>query len=204
MTTLMIKTHNTTGIKYFCKTTKTGEAFLKYNGSGLHWLRHIKKHGKDISTEIYAEFEDDDLMLVETALKFSKENNIIKSKEWANIVFENGLDGTIPGTKFSDETKKKMSISRAKVKFVPHTEETKEKIKLKRKLQIITKKSNEKRSNTLTGIKRSAETKSKMGKVQTDKPRVTCPHCSKVGAQNLMIRYHFENCKKKPQILSPF
>ena len=25
---------------------------------------------------------------------------------------------------------------------------------------------------------------------------VTCPHCNKVGGHNLMIRWHFDNCKQ--------
>jgi hypothetical protein len=31
-------------------------------------------------------------MLIETAEKFSEDNNIVKSKEWANHIPENGLD----------------------------------------------------------------------------------------------------------------
>jgi hypothetical protein len=28
-------------------------------------------------------------------------------------------------------------------------------------------------------------------------PKVTCPHCGKVGGRNSMKRYHFDNCKNK-------
>lgn len=28
-------------------------------------------------------------------------------------------------------------------------------------------------------------------------PKVTCPHCEKVGGRNQMKRYHFDNCKNK-------
>ena len=29
------------------------------------------------------------------------------------------------------------------------------------------------------------------------KPKIMCPHCNKMGAPNLMPRYHFDNCKRK-------
>ena len=31
-----------------------------------------------------------------------------------------------------------------------------------------------------------------------NKPVLECPHCSKIGKGNVMHRFHFENCKKKP------
>ena len=29
------------------------------------------------------------------------------------------------------------------------------------------------------------------------RPKVTCPHCGKMGANNVMSRFHFDNCKFK-------
>ena len=97
----MIKTHNVTGLKYFCKSTKEGEKLDRYKGSGVYWLRHIKKHGYDVTTEIYKEFQDDNLLLTQCALSFSEEHNIVESKEWANLIVENGLDGNVKGNKHS-------------------------------------------------------------------------------------------------------
>lgn len=88
-TYLYVKTHNKTGLKYFGKTT--GDTF-QYRGSGKHWLSHIKKHGYDISTEIigyYTNIEE----CVAQALQFSKDNCIVESQEWANMIVENGIDG---------------------------------------------------------------------------------------------------------------
>jgi hypothetical protein len=93
MTTLMIKTHNQTGLKYFCKSTKVGVALEKYKGSGTYWKRHIKKHGYDVTTEIYARININNDDISDVALDFSLKNNIVKSKEWANLIPENGLDG---------------------------------------------------------------------------------------------------------------
>ena len=47
---LYIKTHNKTGLKYLGKTTKKDQH--KYKGSGKYWLKHIRKHGYDVTTEI--------------------------------------------------------------------------------------------------------------------------------------------------------
>jgi hypothetical protein len=90
MITLYIKTHNETGLKYFGVTTADPH---KYNGSGKHWVRHLKKHGNNVTTEIFKQFKEKSPELIETALKFSKENDIVNSKLWANLIPENGLDG---------------------------------------------------------------------------------------------------------------
>ena len=88
--TLYIKTHNITGLKYFGKT-KSKDPY-KYKGSGVYWTNHINKHGYDVTTEILGQFTD----IVEckkVAMLFSKNNNIVESKEWANLIDENGING---------------------------------------------------------------------------------------------------------------
>lgn len=88
-TYLYVKTHNVTGLKYFGKTTKDP---YKYLGSGLYWLRHLKEHGRSVSTWIVGKFDDPDLCS-KIAIEFSKTNNIVQSRDWANCKTENGLDG---------------------------------------------------------------------------------------------------------------
>ena len=91
ITYLYIKQHSITKLKYFGKTTK--EDPVSYLGSGIHWKRHIKKHGTEhVKTLWYQSFQDEK-SLIDYATKFSKENNIVESKEWANLKEENGLDG---------------------------------------------------------------------------------------------------------------
>ena len=88
---LYIKTHNITGLKYFGKTTNTD--YEAYKGSGTRWRNHIKKHGYDVTTELYGAFADDDKdNCLAAALAFSIENNIVESTEWANLKLET-LDG---------------------------------------------------------------------------------------------------------------
>jgi hypothetical protein len=132
-TWLYIKQHNITGLKYFGKTTRKDP--YKYKGSGDRWKHHLKKHGNNIST-IWAELFTDQQALVDFALKFSRDNNITESKEWANLKPENGLDGNPPGVVLSEEHKQKISISgkgknkgrNAPNRGVSHTTDTRKKI----------------------------------------------------------------------------
>jgi len=89
-TYLYIKQHNKTGLKYFGKTAVSDP--IKYKGSGKYWKLHIKKHGEDVSTIWYKLFENMQ-ELIEYAITFSKENNIVESTEWANLKIEDGADG---------------------------------------------------------------------------------------------------------------
>lgn len=89
-TYLYIKKHTVTGLRYFGKTIKNP---VTYCGSGKLWTRHIKKHGKEhVVTEWYQLFESEE-ELVTYALTFSKDNDIVNSAEWANLMEENGISG---------------------------------------------------------------------------------------------------------------
>jgi hypothetical protein len=109
-TYLYIKRHKVTGLLYFGQTRKLD--ILKYNGSGTLWNNHIKKHGKEyIETVWYCLFTDIET-IVKTALFFTEINNIVESKDFANLRPENGLDGNIKGMKLSEEHVNKIKQSR--------------------------------------------------------------------------------------------
>ena len=91
MIRLLIKTHSKTGAKYFCKTNRSN--WQQYKGSGPYWLNHLKSYGEEHITEVYAEFKEECDELVETALRFSEENDIVNSDLWKNQIPENGLGG---------------------------------------------------------------------------------------------------------------
>lgn len=100
---LYIKTHNKTGLKYFGKTSKTDP--YNYAGSGVKWKRHLKKYGYDFSTEIYGQYYNKKDCLA-AAIEFSIKNNIVESKEWANLKIES-LDGG--DTSYTEGYKKSFS-----------------------------------------------------------------------------------------------
>lgn len=106
--TLYVKQHNITGLKYFGKTTRNP---FKYHGSGKYWKRHLIKHGTNVTTLNVWEFDTEEDAKI-FAIKFSRENNIVESSEWANLREENGKDGAPvghTGHKFSEEQLEKMS-----------------------------------------------------------------------------------------------
>lgn len=113
MTTLYIKTHNTTGLKYFGKTNRDP---FTYAGSGTYWKRHIHIHGNDVTTKIYTQIDEitETELLKSTALKFSEENNIVNSKDWANLIVEDGLSG---GNSYVNKTHEEMVIIKDKLKL---------------------------------------------------------------------------------------
>jgi len=86
--------HNVTGMKYFCKTTQL-HCLSSYSGSGVYWKKHLKKHGKDILIGLLGVYYDEDRCR-NAALEFSKQNNIVESEGWANLIYENGFDGAPP------------------------------------------------------------------------------------------------------------
>ncbi|CAB4127482.1 hypothetical protein UFOVP84_209 [uncultured Caudovirales phage] len=89
-TYLYVKQHSITGLKYLGKTTKDP---YTYNGSGKHWTRHIKKHGKEHIVTLWVSNLFYDTSIVDYALQLSEENNVVESEEWSNMKPENGLDG---------------------------------------------------------------------------------------------------------------
>lgn len=84
---LMIKTHNDTGLKYLCVTSK--DDCELYKGSGVYWKNHIKAHGDNISTEVILETDDAD-ELTQIGLKYSSVYDVVESSEWANLIPESG------------------------------------------------------------------------------------------------------------------
>lgn len=118
--TLYIATHNTTGLKYFGKTTRyftVQELQENYHGSGVHWNNHLKIHGDDVTMAIYkicSLNEDEQDYVKPIALKFSEENNIVNDyHNWANQIPEDGLaGGGLTIEQLSLEQRKRLSDSK--------------------------------------------------------------------------------------------
>lgn len=109
-TYLYIKQHKLTGKLYFGKTSFRHPE--KYMGSGIHWQRHVRKHGvAHVETLWWCLFTDAE-ELTKFALMFSEQHDIVNSPLWANLIKENGLDGgSDPGRKFSNEHRAAMSAA---------------------------------------------------------------------------------------------
>lgn len=153
-TWLYIKQHNVTGLKYFGKTIKNPDT---YNGSGVRWVRHLTKHGTDVST-IWKQLFTDKTELNHFALKFSQDNNIVESNKYANLKPEDGLMGGDTG--ISKEGRKVLS---EKAKLFKHTAESKQKIREARAQQ----------KPTMLGKTHSEKTKQKIREYNLNKPRTT-------------------------------
>jgi len=95
-TALLVFTHQTTGLKYFGKTTRIHEMHY-YRGSGVYWKKHLKKHGLNIEVDVLGFYFKEEAC-TKAALDFSMSNNIVESDEWANLIYENGLDGAAVGS----------------------------------------------------------------------------------------------------------
>ncbi len=118
-TWLMIKQHQKTGLTYFCKTTRSDPC--RYKGSGTRWTNHLKNHGRLVDT-IWCKLFENKQELMEYALCFSRENNIVESIEWANLVPEDGITGWPPGAKHRLDSIEKCRINAKGFKkgHVPH------------------------------------------------------------------------------------
>ena len=163
-TWLYIKQHNQTGLKYFGKTTKDDP--IKYLGSGKRWVNHLKVHGNDVSTVWCQLFENKEELTL-YALTFSAKNDIVKSKDWANLKPEDGLwGGGIPGHKQTPEHVE----SRAKhVRGRKHSAEEREKMVVARnKRAPRSAESKAKTSKSLLGQKRTEQVKQKMRKPKSE------------------------------------
>jgi len=93
---LCLKTHNKTGLKYLCITSRQDPS--KYLGSGTNWLKHIKKHGRhDIKTKILYKDKmiDNDTSdkFKEVCRQISKKFNVVEDKRFANLIPEYGTLG---------------------------------------------------------------------------------------------------------------
>lgn len=79
-------------MKYFGKYTK--DDILEYSGSGVHWNHHLNENGDGfVSTQWISDWFLDPIELQEFALSFSELFDIVNSDDWANMKYENGLEG---------------------------------------------------------------------------------------------------------------
>jgi hypothetical protein len=185
---LYVKQHQSTGLLYFGKTIKADP--FKYKGSGVHWNRHLRKHGADINTiELWGFDNQEDC--TRFALEFSEKHCIVESNEWANLVPESGMDGGAPGRICSEDTKIKMRAAKLGRK---HTAETKAKMQAGR----LGKKHTDETKAKLRKPK-SEETKAKMRKPKSEETKAKMRNkiVSEEHIAKMRARKHSEETKAK-------
>jgi len=216
--TLYIATHNKTGLKYFGKNTKyhTQDELQKhYHGSGKYWRNHLNKHGNNVSMEIWYQDENPEAVS-RLAIMFSETYDIVKSKEWANLKPENGLDGGFYSKGFvtfkNIKTEETGICSKEEFDNNPDlvgvTYNTKWKQSQYEKMIGRTPWNKNKkwdknvRKNISEGRKKgkipefTPESREKLRSQLGKKPKkYICNICKKEGYGSFMKRYHFENCK---------
>ena len=200
---LYVKTHLDTGLKYFGKTTKSN--YERYKGSGKYWKAHIKKYGYNVSTELV--FSHEDLETVKQfALQFSESNNIVNSKNWANLIPETGLDGGSLSDYHSSESRRKMSQNRRGKVGVPagwkHDEKTKARMSQKAKERcnrLGAPKGAFKKGNVPVnkGVPMSDEQRRLLSETLKKQKKVKCLHCGKETNAGNYSRWHGDKCKEK-------
>ena len=176
-------TNQITGQYYIGKhsTTNPNDGYL---GSGTRLNRAIKKYGrKNFKVEVLREFDSSELAYEYEALIVT--NEMIKSDECYNMCL--GGEG---GNLLIKTKEHRRNISKSKTGKCLSKEHI-EAIRL----------GNLGNTPVNKGVPHTKEARIKMSKKKLGIPRkkVECPHCSKIGADNVMKRWHFDNCKLKPE-----
>lgn len=201
---LYIKTHSITGLKYLGFTAKAD--VHKYTGSGFHWGKHLKVHGKLYTTEILLE-TDNIQDIRDCGSYYSRLWDIVKSPNWANEKPETG-PGVIPTPEM---TRKSLETKRRNGTLNTNTPERIEKSKLTRlknnttlanpeikDKMIATKiRKGNLNSNTPETIAMAKSTKAAKGIVNGKNTDVECSHCHRVISRGNHTRWHGDNCKAR-------
>lgn len=187
---LYLKTHNKTGLKYLGYTSK--ETPYEYTGSGKRWLRHIKKYGYDVTTNILLATEDSN-EIKETGIFFSNLWGVVENKEWANLMIETGTGGHNPASKTTEAKQKRIQTLKQNGKKWTHNEQSREQMSKAAKDYWNSDESAARRSKEFFGPPKPP------GWYINNQSKHQCPHCNKTGDLRNMKRWHFDNCKLNPK-----
>jgi hypothetical protein len=174
------------GLKYLGKCVNVNP--YKYKGSGVIWRRHINAHNissDEIKTTILFETEDKD-ELKRMGIYYSNLWDVVNSKEFANLIPEQGDGGNTggfkKGIKFTDEHKKKLSEARSRQKDSPE--------RISKRADSVSK---AKKGKPLTEEHKQALKKPKDKKNNY----TTCELCGVYSTKTVISRNHGTNkCKK--------
>lgn len=187
---LYIKQCDHCGLKYFGRTIKSDP--YKYEGSGVKWKRHLKKHKSQQTTLELFQFENQQ-DATEFALDFSIKNNIVESKDWANMIPETALSSD---TTYAGKIQKKKNLEKYGVEHNFQIPDIIQKMIQPRKETNLLKYGATTWFATDAGRKSSSE---RMKKIRFSETAIVCPHCQYESRDICNIKkYHFDNCKNNP------
>lgn len=219
-------TNNITKEFYFGSRTATiskrilpeNDLWISYFTSSTVINEQIERFGKETFTpEILFKSNDSDLVFWTEQLYIK--NNIQDShclnlhymdKDLDHKVFSTqgrpawnkGVPSIMKGIPRSSETISRMTKNR-KGKNIGQTpwNKGKKSIYTEDALSVMSKKASERvgEKNSFYGKTHSEDTKEKLRSAQ--KKTVACPHCGQTGANSIMQRWHFDNCKKRDRSL---
>lgn len=118
-TFLYVKQHLVTKMKYFGMTHSKDP--LTYLGSGKYWKHHINAHGREHVKTVWHRLFTNKEDLKEFATFFSEEMDIVNSKEWANLIPEDGTGSAGNTGKSASEATRKLWSEQRKG-YVPKAE----------------------------------------------------------------------------------
>jgi len=183
-TRLYIKECSHCKLKYFGKSTL--EDIEKYQGSGVYWQKHLKKHNAK-SMHVWNSEWFYDTSIIDYGLYLSKQLNIVESKEWANLKEEIGLDGGDPGF-----------IGRAKIsETLKEFYKTKEGMISRQNTALkISNIMQDKEWKETTGVQRiEKQLSTKKSKDYKEKNSRKCKHCGWYGDIGNYNKLHGKKCK---------
>lgn len=150
---LLLKQHNVSGLKYLCFHYGTYQSCFSYNGSGLYWKSHLKKHGVDISTIVLSESIDKS-EISKFGIFYSNLWDVVNSINFANLIIENAESD--PSKLHTKEAREKRVISlKERISKSGLTE--KEKIAKAKAMAVMH--SPEKRKRAIESIRNRCESK---------------------------------------------
>lgn len=174
-----------------------------YWGSGMRIKRHIKKHGlQDMKYEILVIADDQYIMDLERRYvteEFIKANpdclNLCKGGMGGNL----GNDPWNKGLKLPWVSEMMSRIHKGNTyrRGSKHTPEALKKMSDAHAGRVITDETRKKLSAAHLGKPMSEKARENMSAAQKALPKLTCCHCGKIGGQQAMKRWHFDNCKEK-------
>ena len=182
------KTHNITGLKYLGKTCKDP---FGYSGSGKYWLRHLRQHGNDVTTEIVFQTECLDEFR-KFSINYSIEHNIVESSEWANLIIECGSGGDNPLSRTVVAKQKRLTTLKKNKKTWKLDVSSKRNHSISMKSYWQSAAAKERRKKDFVGPPKPP------AHIRNNSSVVVCPHCGKSTNIGNAKRWHFDNCKLNP------